>query len=47
LNRKGHLHSKAAGELFVDLLPEGWVGLGARLPQEMSEELSRRGAANA
>jgi len=43
LNRKVTVNSMAAGEkLFVDLLPEGWVGLAPGLPQEVVEELSRR-----
>jgi tetratricopeptide (TPR) repeat protein len=43
LNRKVTVNSMAAGEkLFVDLLPEGWVGLPPGLPQEVVEELARR-----
>jgi tetratricopeptide (TPR) repeat protein len=43
LNRKVTVNTMAAGEkLFVDLLPEGWVGLAPGLPQEVVEELSRR-----
>src|SRR5262249_22287484 len=35
LNRKVTVNTMAAGEqLFVDLLPEGWVGLPPGLPQE-------------
>src|ERR1700730_7369200 len=43
-NRKVTVNTMAAGEkLFVDLLPEEWVGLAPGLPQEVVEELSRRG----
>lgn len=43
LKRKVTVNTMAAGEkLFVDLLPEGWVGLAPGLPQDVVEELSRR-----
>jgi tetratricopeptide (TPR) repeat protein len=43
LKRKVTVNTMAAGEkLFVDLLPEGWVGLAPGLPQEVVEELARR-----
>jgi hypothetical protein len=43
LGRKVTVNSMAAGErLFVDLLPEGWVGLPPGLPQEVVDELARR-----
>ena len=32
----------AGDRLFVDLLPEGWVGLPPGLPQEAVDELARR-----
>src|SRR3954470_3202670 len=43
LNRKVTVNSMAAGEkFFVDLLPEGWVGLAPGLPQEVVDDLARR-----
>src|SRR5712691_4173500 len=43
LGRKVTANSMAAGErLFVDLLPEGWVGLPPSLPQEVVDDLARR-----
>jgi tetratricopeptide (TPR) repeat protein len=43
LNRKVTVNTMAAGEkLFVDLLPEGWVGLAPGLPPEVVEDLARR-----
>ena len=43
LARKVTLSSMAAGErLFVDLLPDTWVGLAPGLPREVIEELARR-----
>src|SRR5262249_41250453 len=37
------VNTMAAGEqLFVDVLPEGWVGLPPSLPQEVIDELVRR-----
>ncbi|HML13569.1 MAG TPA: tetratricopeptide repeat protein [Xanthobacteraceae bacterium] len=43
LGRKVTANSMMAGDrLFVDLLPEGWVGLPPGLPQEVVDELARR-----
>ena len=43
LARKVTVKSMAAAErLFVDLLPDGWVGLPPGLPREVIEELARR-----
>jgi tetratricopeptide (TPR) repeat protein len=43
LARKVTVNSMAAGErLFVDLLPDSWVGLPPGLPQNVIEELARR-----
>src|SRR6266571_109321 len=43
LARKVTVNSMVAGErLFVDLLPDGWVGLPPGLPQEVVDELARR-----
>ena len=43
LARKVTLNSMAAGErLFVDLLPDTWVGLAPGLPRDVIEELARR-----
>jgi len=43
LNRKVTINSMAAGEkFFVDLLPEGWIGLAPGLPQETVDDLARR-----
>ncbi|MFL6973488.1 MAG: tetratricopeptide repeat protein [Xanthobacteraceae bacterium] len=43
LKRKVTVNSMAAGErLFVDLLPEGWVGVPPGLPQEVIDHLARR-----
>jgi hypothetical protein len=43
LNRKVTVNTMAAGEkFFVDLLPEGWVGLAPGLPQEVVDDLARR-----
>ena len=46
LGRKVTANSMMAGDrLFVDLLPEGWVGLPPGLPQEVVDDLSRRARA--
>jgi tetratricopeptide (TPR) repeat protein len=46
LSRKVTANSMMAGDrLFVDLLPEGWVGLPPGLPQEVVDELARRARA--
>jgi len=46
LGRKVTANSMMAGDrLFVDLLPEGWVGLPPGLPQEVVDELARRARA--
>jgi hypothetical protein len=43
LGRKVTANSMMAGDrLFVDLLPEGWVGLPPGLPQAVVDELARR-----
>ena len=43
LARKVTMNSMAAGErLFVDLLPDTWVGLPPGLPRDVIEELARR-----
>jgi tetratricopeptide (TPR) repeat protein len=43
LTRKVTVNSMAAGErLFVDLLPDTWVGLPPGLPREVIDELARR-----
>ena len=43
LARKVTLSSMAAGErLFVDLLPDTWVGLAPGLPRDVIDELARR-----
>jgi tetratricopeptide (TPR) repeat protein len=43
LSRKVTLNPTAAGErLFVDLLPDSWVGPPPGLPREVIEELARR-----
>ena len=43
LARKVRVNSMAAGErLFVDLLPEPWVGVVPGLPQEVVDELTKR-----
>lgn len=43
LARKVTVNSMAAGErLFVDLMPDTWIGLAPGLPREVIEELSRR-----
>src|SRR5882724_1004789 len=43
LNRKVTINSMAAGEkFFVDLLPEGWIGLAPGLPQDIVDDLARR-----
>ena len=43
LTRKVRVNSMAAGErLFVDLLPEPWVGVVPGLPQEVVDELTKR-----
>lgn len=43
LARKVTVNSMAAAErLFVDLLPDTWIGLAPGLPREVIEELSRR-----
>ena len=43
LARKVTVNSMAAGErLFVDLLPDTWVGLPPGLPQNVIQELARR-----
>jgi tetratricopeptide (TPR) repeat protein len=43
LRRKVTANSMMAGDrLFVDLLPEGWVGLPPGLPQAVVDELARR-----
>ena len=43
LLRKVTVNTMAAGEkLFVDLLPDDWVGLPPGLPQEVVNELTRR-----
>jgi tetratricopeptide (TPR) repeat protein len=43
LGRKVTANSMMAGDrLFVDLLPEGWVGLPPGLPQEVVDDLARR-----
>jgi tetratricopeptide (TPR) repeat protein len=46
LGRKVTVNSMMAGDrLFVDLLPEGWVGLPPGLPQEVVDDLARRARA--
>ena len=46
LSRKVIVNSMMAGDrLFVDLLPEGWVGLPPGLPQEVVDDLARRARA--
>jgi hypothetical protein len=46
LGRKVTVNSMMAGDrLFVDLLPEGWIGLPPGLPQEVVDELARRARA--
>src|SRR5215470_2605187 len=46
LGRKVTANSMMAGDrLFVDLLPEGWVGLPPGLPQEVVDDLARRARA--
>jgi hypothetical protein len=46
LGRKVTANSMMAGDrLFVDLLPEGWVGLPPGLPQEVIDDLARRARA--
>jgi tetratricopeptide (TPR) repeat protein len=46
LGRKVIANSMMAGDrLFVDLLPEGWVGLPPGLPQEVVDDLARRARA--
>jgi len=46
LGRKVTVNSMMAGDrLFVDLLPEGWVGLPPGLPQEVIDDLARRARA--
>src|SRR5262249_23992648 len=46
LSRKVTANSMMAGDrLFVDLLPEGWVGLPPGLPQEVVGDLARRARA--
>ena len=43
LARKVTMNSMAAGErLFVDLMPDGWVGLPPGLPREVIEDLTKR-----
>ena len=43
LVRKVTVNSMAAGEqLFVDLLPDGWVGMPPGLPQDVVDRLARR-----
>jgi len=43
LTRKVTVNSMAAGErLFVDLLPDGWVGMPPGVPQDVVDELARR-----
>jgi tetratricopeptide (TPR) repeat protein len=43
LSRKVTMNSIAAGErLYVDLMPEGWVGLPPGLPREVIDELATR-----
>ena len=43
LARKVTMNSMAAGErLFVDLLPDTWVGLAPGLPRDVIDELARR-----
>src|SRR5262249_6632572 len=43
LNRKVTINSMAAGEqLFVDLLPETWVGMPPGLPQDVVDKLAQR-----
>src|SRR5262245_10368098 len=43
LIRKVTVNTMAAGErFFVDLLPEGWVGVPPGLPQEVIDHLARR-----
>jgi tetratricopeptide (TPR) repeat protein len=43
LKRKVTVNSMAAGErLFVDLLPDNWVGVPPGLPQEVIDHLARR-----
>src|SRR6476620_6002649 len=43
LARKVRVNTMAAGErLFVDLLPEPWVGVVPGLPQEVVDELTKR-----
>jgi hypothetical protein len=47
LARKVTLNSMAAGErLFVDLLPDSWIGLAPGLPRDVIEELARRARPN-
>src|SRR5262245_14009321 len=46
LGRKVTVNSMMAGDrLFVDLLPEGWIGLPPGLPQEVVGDLARRARA--
>jgi tetratricopeptide (TPR) repeat protein len=46
LSRKVIVNSMMAGDrLFVDLLPEGWLGLPPGLPQEVVDDLARRARA--
>src|ERR1051326_7314177 len=46
LGRKVTVNSMMAGDrLFIDLLPEGWVGLPPGLPQEVVDDLARRARA--
>src|SRR5262249_34748360 len=43
LLRKITVNSMAAGErLFVDLLPDNWVGMPPGLPQDIVDQLARR-----
>ncbi len=43
LARKVTMNSMAAGErLFVDLLPDTWIGLAPGLPRDVIDELARR-----
>src|SRR5437764_4937178 len=43
LGLKVSVNTMVAGErLFIDLLPEGWVGLPPGLPQEVVDELTKR-----
>src|ERR1043166_1663748 len=46
LGRKAIVNSMMAGDrLFIDLLPEGWVGLPPGLPQEVVDDLAGRARA--